>query len=121
MLSNFYSDNASSLAQQYLSKSFEEVHQRWSQFSSIYTISINTTFPRWPNNDLWNLLSTDCKINNQKSDRLPTELKLIESKERIQHWWQEAWLNDSAETNKQTKTSSANTSKAKASSTKNQK
>jgi len=49
-------------------------------------------FARWPNNDLWNLLPTDSKINNQKSDRLPTENKLKNSRNRIQHWWQEAWL-----------------------------
>jgi hypothetical protein len=58
-----------------------------------YDIDHSMPFARWPNNDLWNLLPTDCKINNQKSDRLPTEHKLMESKERIQHWWQEAWLN----------------------------
>jgi len=57
-----------------------------------YDIDHSMPFARWPNNDLWNLLPTDCQVNNQKSDRLPTELKLIESKERIQHWWQEAWL-----------------------------
>jgi SAM-dependent methyltransferase len=83
-----------------------------------YDIDHSMPFSRWPNNDLWNLLPTDCKINNQKSDRLPTELKLIESKERIQHWWKEAWLNDSAAMNKQTKTSNANTASAKASSAK---
>ena len=75
-----------------------------------YDIDHSMPFARWPNNDLWNLLPTDCKINNQKSDRLPTEYKLLESKERIQHWWQEAWLNDSTAMNKQTKISSANTS-----------
>ncbi|AOW75546.1 SAM-dependent methyltransferase [Colwellia sp. PAMC 20917] len=72
-----------------------------------YEIDHSIPFARWPNNDLWNLLPTDCKINNQKSDRLPTKHKLIESKERIQHWWQEAWLNDSAATNKQSKTSNS--------------
>jgi hypothetical protein len=51
-------------------------------------------FSRWPNNDLWNLLPTDSQINNQKSDRLPTEHKLKQAKERIQHWWQVAWLDD---------------------------
>ncbi|WP_085297406.1 class I SAM-dependent methyltransferase [Cognaticolwellia mytili] len=69
-----------------------------------YDIDHSMPFARWPNNDLWNLLPTDCKINNQKSDRLPTEHKLIESKARIQHWWQEAWLNDSTATNKQSRT-----------------
>jgi SAM-dependent methyltransferase len=60
-----------------------------------YDIDHSMPFARWPNNDLWNLLPTDSKINNQKSDRLPTEYKLKSSKERIQHWWQEAWLNES--------------------------
>jgi SAM-dependent methyltransferase len=32
LASQFYNDNASDLAQQYLSKTFEEVHQSWSQF-----------------------------------------------------------------------------------------
>ncbi|MDO6427172.1 methyltransferase domain-containing protein [Thalassotalea sp. 1_MG-2023] len=32
LLSQFYNDNATELAQQYLSKSFDEVHQSWSQF-----------------------------------------------------------------------------------------
>jgi hypothetical protein len=53
-------------------------------------------FARWPNNDLWNLLPTDIKINSQKSDRLPTQQKLKAAKERIQHWWQEAWLEQSS-------------------------
>jgi SAM-dependent methyltransferase len=57
-----------------------------------YDIDHSMPFARWPNNDLWNLLPTDSNINNQKSDRLPTEYKLKASKNRIQHWWQEAWL-----------------------------
>lgn len=51
-------------------------------------------FARWPNNDLWNLLPTDSTVNNQKSDRLPTEQKLKQAKERMQHWWQTAWLDE---------------------------
>ncbi|PKG96929.1 class I SAM-dependent methyltransferase [Paraglaciecola sp. MB-3u-78] len=57
-----------------------------------YDIDHSMPFARWPNNDLWNLLPSDSQINNQKSDRLPTEHKLKASKERIQHWWQMAWL-----------------------------
>lgn len=59
-----------------------------------YDIDHSMPFARWPNNDLWNLLPTDSKINNQKSDRLPTERKLKSSKERIQYWWQKAWLDN---------------------------
>jgi SAM-dependent methyltransferase len=61
-----------------------------------YDIDHSMPFARWPNNDLWNLLPTDSQINHQKSDRLPTEHKLKASKERIQHWWQLAWLEQSS-------------------------
>ncbi len=63
-----------------------------------YEIDHSMPFARWPNNDLWNLLPTDSQVNNQKSDRLPTEQKLKQSKERIQHWWQVAWLNNDVNT-----------------------
>lgn len=58
-----------------------------------YDIDHSMPFARWPNNDLWNLLPTNSKVNNQKSDRLPTEHKLKAAKVRIQNWWKEAWLN----------------------------
>jgi hypothetical protein len=56
---------------------------------------VGLPFTCWPNNDTWNLLPTDSKINNQKSVRLPTQHKLKVAKERIKHWWQEAWLDQS--------------------------
>jgi SAM-dependent methyltransferase len=59
-----------------------------------YDIDHSMPFARWPNNDLWNLLPTDSSVNNQKSDRLPTEQKLKQAKERMQHWWQTAWLDE---------------------------
>jgi SAM-dependent methyltransferase len=84
-------------------KRFEQVKQNspeiaqcvWSAKSlkSKYDIDHSMPYARWPNNDLWNLLPADSNINGQKSDRLPTEHKLLVSKERIQHWWREAWLN----------------------------
>jgi hypothetical protein len=74
----------------------EQINCVWSDKSlkSKYDIDHSMPFARWPNNDLWNLLPTDSQVNSQKSDRLPTEQKLKASKERIQHWWQEAWLDD---------------------------
>ena len=59
-------------------------------------IAHSMPFSRWPNNDLWNLLPTDSIVNNQKNDRLPTEKKLKQAKERIQHWWQAAGLDGSS-------------------------
>ncbi|MFT5852398.1 MAG: hypothetical protein ACI87J_002374, partial [Colwellia sp.] len=74
----------------------EQIRCVWSDKSlkNKYDIDHSMPFSRWPNNDLWNLLPTDSQINNQKSDRLPTEQKLKASKERMQHWWQVAWLDD---------------------------
>ncbi|TYK66665.1 class I SAM-dependent methyltransferase [Colwellia echini] len=82
---------------------FEQIKQQspeiaqcvWSAktLTNKYAIDHSMPFSRWPNNDLWNLLPADSDINGQKSDRLPTEHKLLASKERIQHWWREAWLN----------------------------
>ena len=63
-----------------------------------YDIDHSLPFARWPNNDLWNLLPTDSQINNHKSDRLPTEQKLKQARERIQHWWQIAWLDEEPST-----------------------
>ncbi|MEI6894447.1 MAG: class I SAM-dependent methyltransferase [Colwellia sp.] len=76
----------------------QQIHCVWSAKSlkQQYDIDHSMPFSRWPNNDLWNLLPTDSQINNQKSDRLPTEHKLKQAKERIQHWWQTAWLEPSA-------------------------
>jgi hypothetical protein len=77
-----------------LSPNSELIQCVWSAKSlkQNYDIDHSMPFSRWPNNDLWNLLPTDSKINNQKSDLLPTEQKLKQAKDRIQHWWQNAWL-----------------------------
>ena len=77
-------------------KAQEQIRCVWSEKSlqKKYEIDHSMPFARWPNNDLWNLLPTDSQINNQKSDRLPTEQKLKQAKERIQHWWQVAWLDE---------------------------
>ena len=74
----------------------EQIRCVWSDKSlnQSYDIDHSMPFARWPNNDLWNLLPTDSTVNNQKSDRLPTEQKLKQAKERMQHWWQTAWLDD---------------------------
>lgn len=61
-----------------------------------YDIDHSMPFSRWPNNDLWNLLPADSLVNNQKRDRLPTEFKLRQAKQRIQDWWQAAWLSGQA-------------------------
>lgn len=74
----------------------EQIHCVWSDKSlkNKYDIDHSMPFARWPNNDLWNLLPTDSIVNNQKSDRLPTEQKFKQAKERMQHWWQTAWLDE---------------------------
>ena len=68
-----------------------------------YDIDHSMPFARWPNNDLWNLLPSDRKVNSQKSDRLPSEYKLIAAKERIMSWWRHAWLDNNSVTSIQHK------------------
>ncbi len=62
---------------------------------SKYHIDHSMPFSRWPNNDLWNLVPADSKVNGEKSDRLPTEEKLKASKTRMQNWWEIAWVKGS--------------------------
>lgn len=63
------------------------------------TYAVDHAFPfaRWPNNDLWNLLPSKTSINANKSDKLPTGYKLRESREFINHWWQQGWQKNQIE------------------------
>lgn len=54
-------------------------------------------FARWPNNDLWNLLPANTKVNSQKSDKLPTGIKLAGSREFIIEWWKQGWKHNQTE------------------------
>ena len=73
----------------------KSVHCCWSntgiKSSSRYAIDHCFPYARWPNNDLWNLLPAKESINASKSDKLPSSLKLTESKEIIIDWWEKAW------------------------------
>ncbi|MDN7129659.1 methyltransferase domain-containing protein [Pseudidiomarina sp. 1APR75-15] len=72
----------------------DQVHCCWSGSAIRHrTYAVDHAFPfaRWPNNDLWNLLPTKTAINAQKSDKLPTNHKLLQSREFIVHWWQQGW------------------------------
>jgi SAM-dependent methyltransferase len=44
-------------------------------------------FSLWRNNDLWNLLPADAKVNGQKSDRLPTRRLLHSRRDAIFACW----------------------------------
>ena len=54
-------------------------------------------FARWPNNDLWNLLPANTKVNSQKSDKLPTGMKLAGSRDFILEWWKQGWQHNQTE------------------------
>ena len=45
-------------------------------------------FSLWGNNDLWNLLPVDARLNSQKSDKLPTAELIHERRLAIIHSWQ---------------------------------
>lgn len=62
-----------------------------------YAVDHAIPFARWPNNDLWNLLPSNSQINLNKSDKLPSALKLNGCRAEIIHWWQSAWQGDGAE------------------------
>ncbi len=62
-----------------------------------YAIDHAFPFARWPNNDLWNLLPTQSGINARKSDKLPTGLKLANSRDLIISWWKQGWQNNKTE------------------------
>ena len=47
-------------------------------------------FTLWHNNDLWNLLPADSKINNQKRDKIITRETLLASRDRVINFWQMA-------------------------------
>ena len=59
-----------------------------------YAIDHCLPFARWPNNDLWNLLPSNLKTNLQKSDKIPTRQRFLDSKQTITHWWSNAWSSD---------------------------
>ena len=59
-----------------------------------YDIDHGMPFSRWPNNDLWNLLPSNVKVNNDKRDKLPSAQTLKQAKTRIQEWWSMAWLDE---------------------------
>ena len=44
-------------------------------------------FSLWHNNDLWNLMPSDQKINNQKRDKIITRETLFQCEDRIVHYW----------------------------------
>lgn len=47
----------------------------------------------WPCVDLWNLLPSERRVNqHQKRERLPSGELLLNSRERIIGWWNDAWL-----------------------------
>lgn len=68
-----------------------------SRLTEKYDVDHCLPFARWPNNDLWNLLPTKTSINASKRDRIPTEARLRDSKNRILNWWGEAWEGENSE------------------------
>ena len=81
----------------------QQMHCVWSAktLKRKYDIDHSMPFSRWPNNDLWNLVPSDSKVNNNKRDKLPSEKTLSAAKDRMQHWWASAWLNDNEQNQKQ--------------------
>jgi hypothetical protein len=54
---------------------------------SKYDIDHLIPFSIWKNNDLWNLLPSDSKINNQKRDKIPSPDTIERQKDLILDYW----------------------------------
>jgi CRISPR/Cas system Type II protein with McrA/HNH and RuvC-like nuclease domain len=52
-----------------------------------YDIDHLIPFSVWKNNDLWNLLPSDSKVNNQKRDKIPTPEVIERQKSLIIDYW----------------------------------
>ena len=59
-----------------------------------YEIDHCFPFTAWPCNDLWNLLPSSRRINQNKSDRLPSPDALDSAKTRLLDWWDSAYQRD---------------------------
>lgn len=79
----------------------QDVHCVWTEkrINRAKTFDIDHAFPfsRWPNNDLWNLLPTTSKANSDKSDKLPSMIKLQNAREHVLNWWHQGWENNQDE------------------------
>ena len=61
----------------------------WSgkRLTAAYAVDHVIPFALWGNNDLWNLVPTDAKVNLNKSDKLPTSQLLVERRPAISQAW----------------------------------
>lgn len=72
----------------------DKVHCCWSGKPikpNRYAVDHAFPFARWLNNDLWNLLPNQAKVNLEKLDRLPSRERLSTARELILRWWQQGW------------------------------
>ncbi|MCX6187147.1 MAG: hypothetical protein NTU43_09175 [Bacteroidetes bacterium] len=53
-----------------------------------YDVDHMIPFSVWKNNDLWNLLPSQSKTNNQKRDKIPSVDLIEKRKELILHYWE---------------------------------
>jgi SAM-dependent methyltransferase len=75
----------------------QQVHCVWTHGklrNERYAVDHCFPWSRWFNNDLWNLMPATEKANSAKGDKLPSASLLLQSKEEIMAWWQEAWILD---------------------------
>src|SRR5690606_40902639 len=56
---------------------------------SAYDIDHLIPFSIWKNNDLWNLLPSDSKTNNQKRDKTPSPKLIEKQKSLILDYWED--------------------------------
>lgn len=84
-------------------KIYKEILQRRGQVYCVWTgrkiskydVDHLIPFSVWKNNDLWNLLPSDARINNQKRDKIPSPEIIERQKNLILEYWEIMFENQS--------------------------
>lgn len=82
-----FANRNTNIARQYLPRVCTCVWSGNSLRDGHYDIDHALPYSVWFNNDLWNLLPTDPKINSKKSDKIPSPKLIMERKDHIIHYW----------------------------------
>ncbi|MCH9812990.1 MAG: hypothetical protein K0U47_03495 [Epsilonproteobacteria bacterium] len=82
-----FADRNTNIARQYLPEDCTCVWSNKSLKNGQYDIDHLLPYSVWANNDLWNLLPSDPRINSQKSDKIPSPELIVKQKDIIVDYW----------------------------------
>ena len=82
-----FTDRDTKVGRKYLPEDCECVWTNKPLVNGHYDVDHLLPYSVWLNNDLWNLLPSDPKINNQKSDKIPAPSLIDRQRELIISYW----------------------------------